>query len=293
MEQTIQCIEAGDGVSFEVKGNSYPVYIQDSKYNTDKNYDYGAFSVLKTKLTGAKLAISSFLVTFPDKGVFTFGDNETPFTMQTLVFATKNKAEDCGGQTQFPLTSANMLKLGIIKSTPIMRNFDFALYFIPPFFIVVAFLCCGLSGWVESRIEKAEEERRMRREKASATLKKYFKKKHDRFDKVNYLGDMYKLIQQTLKEIKDEIAKNQRLTEMENRDNMNQMLKDKYSVIKDLAKSGSDKDITVIQQKVSSMLNNLRFSDGRSLQEVMESMKIQEQIEAEEAQLRAMEEKEQ
>lgn len=74
---------------------------------------------------------------------------------------------------------------------------------------------------------------------------------------------------------------------------MNKMLKDKYSVIKDLAKSGSDKDITVIQQKVSSMLNNLRFSDGRSLQEVMETMKIQEQIEAEEAQLRAMEEKEQ
>jgi len=53
---------------------------------------------------------------------------------------------------------------------------------------------------------------------------------------------------------------------------MNKMLKDKYSVMKDLMKSGGDKDITLIKNKVSSMLTNLRFTDGRSLQEVLESM---------------------
>ena len=257
-----------------MSGDNYPVYIKDSKYNTDKNYDYGAFSVLRTKLTNAKLAISSFLVTFPDAGVFTFGDNESPFTPQTLVLATKDKAGLCGGRTQWPLTSENMRALGITKSTPLMRQFDHSLYYIPPFFIVVAFLCCGCQGLIEWRIEAAEVARRMRREKASATLKKYFKKKQDKFDKVDYLGDMYKLIQQTVAEIKKEIAKNQRLTEEENRDNMNKMLKDKYSVIKDLARSGGDKDIEHIKARIKSMLSNLRFADGRSLQEVLEAMKM-------------------
>jgi len=60
----------------------------------------------------------------------------------------------------------------------------------------------GLQWFIEARIEAAELERRMRREKASATLRKYFKKKQDKFDKVEYLADMYKLIQQTLDEIK-------------------------------------------------------------------------------------------
>ena len=46
---------------------------------------------------------------------------------------------------------------------------------------------------------------------------------------------------------------------------MNAMLKEKYSVLKDLLRSGGDKDLDVIKTKVNSMLFNLRFKDGRSL----------------------------
>lgn len=145
---------------------------------------------------------------------------------------------------------------------------------------------------IESRIEAAELERRLKREKASVTLKKYFKKKEDKFDKVDYLGDMYKLIQKTVEEIKRQIAENKRRTDLEQKDNMNKMLKDKYSVMKDLMKSGGDQDIVLIKQKVSSMLANLRFTDGRSLQEVVESMKMQEIIKEQEAKLKLMEEQE-
>lgn len=73
---------------------------------------------------------------------------------------------------------------------------------------------------------------------------------------------------------------------------MNRMLKDKYSVMKDLLKSGGDKDINLIKQKVNSMLTNLRFTDGRSLSEVVESMRLQEQIKREEENLKQMEEAE-
>ena len=85
---------------------------------------------------------------------------------------------------------------------------------------------------------------------------------------------MYKLMQVTVDEINKQIADNQRRTDDENRDNMNQMLKNKYSVVSDLAKSGGDKDLTEIKIKVNSMLANMRFEDGRSLNEVLESTKI-------------------
>lgn len=79
-------------------------------------------------------------------------------------------------------------------------------------------------------------------------MRKYFKKKDDKFDKLEYLGDMYKLIRQTVDEIKKEIEKNQRLTDDQDRDNMNQMLKNKYSVMSDLKKGNGASDIEIIKK---------------------------------------------
>ena len=80
IERTIQCIEPNEGVSFEVTPTNFPVYIIQSKYNTDDNYDYGQFSILETKLNNAKLAIGTIPAFFPNTGVYVFGDHETPFT---------------------------------------------------------------------------------------------------------------------------------------------------------------------------------------------------------------------
>lgn len=263
-----------------------------SKYNTDDNYDYGQFSILETKLNNAKLAIGTIPAFFGKAGVYVFGDHESPFTAQTIVYVTNDKEGICEGVTQWPLTSENMVKFGIEKKEQLMREFDLWLHCIPTGFILVAFLCCWLQNVIEMRIERAEIERRLRREKASATLKKYFKKKQDKFDKVDYLGDMYKLMQVTVDEIKKEIEKNQRRTDEENRDNMNRMLKNKYSVMTDLMKSGGDKDLNIIKQKINSMLTNMRFQDGRSLQQVLDEMKLQKEVEEEEARLKAMQDKE-
>ena len=271
---------------------NFPVYIVESKYNTDDNYDYGAFSELGTKLNGAKLAISSFLISFEYEGVFVFGDHAAPNTPTTIVLVTEDKTSRCQDQTQWPLTAETMKQLGIAKKDNKMREFDFWLHYIPTFFILVAFGLITVQAIIERRIEAAEIARRMRREKASATLQKYFKKKQDKFDKVDYLGDMYKLIQQTVEEIKKQIAENNRRTDEENRDNMNRMLKDKYSVMKDLNKSGGDKDLEAIKKKINSMLGNLRFNDGRSLQEVLKNMEVQKQLKEEEDKLKAMMEEE-
>ena len=112
----------------------------------------------------------------------------------TIVLVTSDFEKRCNGVQSWPMTSPSMEKLGIAKKEVLLRNFNFWLHYIPSFFIVVAFVACGVQHTIESRIEAAELERRLKRERASATLKKYFKKKEDKFDKVNYLGDMYKLI---------------------------------------------------------------------------------------------------
>ena len=95
-----------------------------------------------------------------------------------------------------------------------------------------------------------------------------------------------------VEEIKKEIAENERRTQEEDRANMDKMLKDKYSVMKDLVRSGGDKDLKHIKMKVNSMLTNLRFNDGRSLAEARETMKMQDAVAEEEANLAAMEEAE-
>jgi len=46
MVSSIQCIVPYDSMSFEVSENNFPVYITQSIYNTDANYDYGLFTNL-------------------------------------------------------------------------------------------------------------------------------------------------------------------------------------------------------------------------------------------------------
>jgi len=64
-----------------VSPEHYPVYVKDSQYNSDPNYDFGIFTLLETKLKNAKLAISSFMVSFAYEGTFSFGDSATPNTL--------------------------------------------------------------------------------------------------------------------------------------------------------------------------------------------------------------------
>ena len=85
MESSIVCITVNDAVSFEVSPENFPVYVKDSIYNTDPNYDNGLFTKLKNKLLLAELDLDTFMVTFNYVGVFVFGDYQSPTTAQTIV----------------------------------------------------------------------------------------------------------------------------------------------------------------------------------------------------------------
>ncbi len=109
-----------------------------SIYNTDPNYDYGAFTQLQTSLVNSKLAITTFMNIFANEGVYVFGDYATPTQYQTIILVTSD-SKKCSGETSYPITSANMKKLGITAKMPVLKSFDSWLHIIPPFFILVAF----------------------------------------------------------------------------------------------------------------------------------------------------------
>jgi hypothetical protein len=79
---TIKCIKTYDSVTFTVdkESKSYPVYIPESHFNTDDNYDYGLFEKLKSMVLKTDLNLEVFLASFNYPGVFVFGDSRSPKT---------------------------------------------------------------------------------------------------------------------------------------------------------------------------------------------------------------------
>lgn len=94
-----------------------------------------------------------------------------------------------------------MIDLGITPTLPKLKSYSVSLEFIPPAFIVAAFLVIWIQQKVESRIERRELALRIKKEGGSINMAKYFKKAADKFDKLEYLSDLYKLIRENLDEI--------------------------------------------------------------------------------------------
>lgn len=119
-------------------------------------------------------------------------------------------------------------------------------------------------------------------------MKKYFKKSQDKFDKLEYLADLYKLIKENLNEINSQIAENDRRTQEEDRDNMHKMLSDKHALLTELRKGKGDTNLEDIKSGLMQMLSNLRFQDGRSLQELYKEQIEKDQLNQEKAKLNAI-----
>jgi hypothetical protein len=122
-------------------------------------------------------------------------------------------------------------------------------------------------------------------------LKAYFKKKEDRFDKMGYLSDMYKLMQENLDKINSLIAENERLVNEQDDENIRKKLKVKHSIYEKLEKDGKLKQIEKLRADVNDMLDNLRTPDGRTLRELYNQQQLKKKLAEEEARLRAMHEK--
>lgn len=114
-------------------------------------------------------------------------------------------------------------------------------------------------------------------------MEKYFKRKNSRFDQIDYIADLYKLIQGNLVDIRKQINQYQKQIDQDGKDNLNKLLADKHSLLNELKKDKSTIDIEGIKTSTVSMLENLRFQDGRSLREVVEQQRLENKIATQEA----------
>ena len=123
----------GQAVSFETSPEHFPVYLRNSGYNTNPDFDDGPFDTLKTKITGSGVAIASFAVTFATEGVYMFGDYADPVNAQTLVLVSATETPAI-----LPLTADNLAKLGVAPLPPALQVLPNGLGVIAPVFILAS-----------------------------------------------------------------------------------------------------------------------------------------------------------
>lgn len=100
-------------------------------------------------------------------------------------------------------------------------------------------------------------------------LQNYYKKKEDKFDKIGYLSDMFKLMQEHLDKINRLIDENEKqVREEEEAENIRKKLKFKHSVHEKLKIDGKLAEIAKLKEDVNKILENLRTPDGRTLKEI-------------------------
>ena len=68
------CIQPNNAITFSISSSHFPVYVKNSQYNTNMNFDAGLFDILETKLIGSSINITDFSYTFSSSGVYVFGD---------------------------------------------------------------------------------------------------------------------------------------------------------------------------------------------------------------------------
>lgn len=69
----VLCIVPGTTVAFDTSAGSYPVYVKDSRLNTDLYFDYSYFLILASRMSRSAASINTFFFTFTrDESVYVF-----------------------------------------------------------------------------------------------------------------------------------------------------------------------------------------------------------------------------
>ena len=110
IQSAIMCIQPNNAVSFQISSAHFPVYVKNSLYNSNMNFDAGLFDILETSIINSNVNISTFMFTFVTSGVYVFGDYQNIEVFQTIV----KVSSSCSNATNiYPLTEQNLQLLGI------------------------------------------------------------------------------------------------------------------------------------------------------------------------------------
>lgn len=120
IDDPMTCLEQGDALLFTVSSLSYPVYDRDNLWNTNPDFDYGAFRQLNEsqQLTGQS---TLFAFRFTDSGVFSFYLSNDPG--RRIYFRVVEETAQCPEEGPFfPATPSQAAKLGIERNDDLLLS---------------------------------------------------------------------------------------------------------------------------------------------------------------------------
>ncbi|XP_030007196.1 uncharacterized protein LOC115431086 [Sphaeramia orbicularis] len=118
----IACLASGDMLIFHLTINHtdrhyshFPVYQKDHLFNSNPNWDFGAFRHLQILMKQTNFNRTRFAHVFSDTGKYVFVDNAVP--ERSLVVVVSEEATECDPRAAVfqPMTPAQLVRFGVVK----------------------------------------------------------------------------------------------------------------------------------------------------------------------------------
>jgi len=145
IQSPIICLKVGQGTLFQVTPSTtdltkihYPVYSRNSLFNTNANFDYGAFVDLKDRVSNGQL-IKAFFYAFTEPGMYVFEDS-VDSTKQMFVGVVAASME-C--PAAFASNAIQPMSSAILKQFPDVRKESASLTLMPDYGLIIG-LTAGL-----------------------------------------------------------------------------------------------------------------------------------------------------
>lgn len=121
--------------------------------------------------------------------------------------------------------------------------------------------------YYEWYVEHVREAEAIRKEKNART----WKTTDGEVNKLEYLSDLYKILEENLREVRKRIQKSK------DRESIYKLLHDKNSIMNELRDGGAN--VVIIRDELHKTLVNLRFQDGTSVEEAFNEWKVKKEME--------------
>jgi len=145
IQSPIICLKVGQGTLFQVTPSStdltaihYPVYSRNSLFNTNTNFDYGAFIDLKSRVTNGQL-IKAFFYSFTDPGMYVFEDSVDP--LKQMFVGVVAASMEC--PSAFATNAIQPMSSSILKQFPDVRKETSSMTLMPDYGLIIG-LTAGL-----------------------------------------------------------------------------------------------------------------------------------------------------
>ncbi|CBY12491.1 unnamed protein product [Oikopleura dioica] len=124
IDNPLICIPPGTAVVFENNidnndrvNSDYPVYVKDSTLNSNSEFDYGEFRILRYYVTKTSSNnVDNFIYAFVEKGTFTFSNAQNSDATLLVVVST-----ECSGSSIQFISDETLRSAGVVSTEPVME----------------------------------------------------------------------------------------------------------------------------------------------------------------------------